>query len=199
MGRPNARARKYVTELAAGEMDSTGECLGDDRIALAEDCRIHLDVAVHVSVGDLHARRGERENPARVLGGEEVPRRSQDVGSHDRSGMQRALDVRVREASGSHADGPLGAGVVLRLNGAESSNDGDGISRGGGDEVLICETQPGDVELGRHIWLVDRLEGLTEEGAEDCDSETTEGAEDCTSETAEDAEERRGQPRASHY
>ena len=66
--------------------------------------------------------------------------------AENRSLAQRPLDRRIADAApGAHANGPLGAGIVLGLNGAEPAHHIDRLSEGGCEEVLMRQSTVGDV------------------------------------------------------
>src|SRR5262249_34902347 len=95
-----------------------------DRVAAARDRpRVELVGPVREAVEPVDARRREREQPANVLGRDEMPRRAHDVRPEDFARVERSLDLAVARALQSLAERPPGPAVVLCLNGAEPADD----------------------------------------------------------------------------
>ena len=103
---------------------STGnERTVDHRAALRERLRIELRLAVVVGVDRVNPRRAEFQQPADVLGRDEMPRRPQYVRAQDLTVVERFLDVVAIAAGRSDTDRPLGGRKILRLHGTEPRHD----------------------------------------------------------------------------
>ena len=93
------------------------------------------------------ARRRQREHPADVLRRYEMPGRPKDVRPKDVAPIEGAIDIRVGERRCAKRQCPLGAGVVLRLDGAEPGDDLDRLFQIRSNELLIQESLADDVEF----------------------------------------------------
>ena len=88
----------------------------------------------------FHSRAGELEHPTDVGRRDEVPGRAQHVRAQDRAVGDERFDLRVDDAGRALRDGPLRAGIVLRLYGTESLDDLERRVEGHADEPLPDES-----------------------------------------------------------
>jgi len=100
-------------------------------------CGVQLELAIGVRAELLHPRGAEREHPADIRWGDEVPRRPEHMGAKNRAGVEGKLDFAGSHTGRALAERPLRAGKVLRLNGAEPADDGGGVATIGAQQPLI--------------------------------------------------------------
>ena len=115
--------------------------------------RIQLKTTVVRRHPRMDPRRGERQHPAQVSGGDEMPRRPQDMGSQNRAAGDLLLDVRRTWPTGQPLpQTPTCVLVLLRLNRAEPGDQLGSRADEGRGEKLIAEAggdDQGDFRLLR--------------------------------------------------
>jgi hypothetical protein len=100
---------------------------GQDFVRSFEDRVIKLIFAIVWTTPAIHLRRGQLQQPAKVFGSDEVPRRSQQMRANDVAGVERFFNGRMRRTVHSQSHCPLGRMEILRLHCAEPTHDISGF------------------------------------------------------------------------
>ncbi len=104
-------------ELVAGEPIPALEGRRDHLLATREGARVEAELPEPARVALQHARAAQREQPADVVRGDEVPGGPEHVGPHDRAVRDRPVDVGVvQEALRPLPDRPHRRAVLLGLH-----------------------------------------------------------------------------------
>jgi len=120
----HAGAVERGRQLVARALGPVTQRAHEDGAALAKRRGVEADLAIAARVaGDL-PRRHQLDKPARIGARHELPRATHRVRAHDRPLGDGALEVGLAGAT-THAqrDGPLGGGVILRLQRAHPRHD----------------------------------------------------------------------------
>ena len=115
----NARPVEHGGQRRTRQMPPACKRAFHDLAAACEDLVVEPSLAAVMPVAGEDARRRQREHPADVLRRYEMPGRPKDVRPKDVAPIEGAIDVGVGERRCAKRQCPLGAGVVLRLDGAE--------------------------------------------------------------------------------
>ena len=151
------RGKRLADGRARHELAAT-EGLLDDPAGAGHQRGVDLVGPVHGARPQLDARRHRREHPAGVGLRDEVPRRPRSVRADDRAVGQRPIELGVGQPRRPQRQRPLGALVVLRLDGAEPGDDGGGIGRHRRGETLRAHPARDErIGRGRHQeWIFTR-------------------------------------------
>ncbi len=113
---------------------------------------LHQDVLVEPQLVEVradacpHPWPGQVQHPSDVLGQNEVPRRSQNVGPEDGSLSDGLLDDSVVSSAAALSKRPLRQGVLLSLHGTQPTHDLLGVIERGTREALRPATLPSDAQ-----------------------------------------------------
>ena len=151
------RLAELLAGLRPAALQLAPEHLGGPRC----ERRVDPEAPVLVAARLVDAGRGERQQPANVLDGDEVPRRAHDVGPHDRARIEQRVEVGLRRPRRPLRDGPFRPGVVLRLDGQQVADDVDRFLERRPDEPLDTEPAPRDAGAGA---LVQSIAGQVSRG-----------------------------------
>ena len=116
------RAVQDARDVVPRETPVSFERRGYPGLTPLERATVEPELPITRSDRPLHARPRERQQPADVVTGYEVPRRSQHVGAHDRPHVQRTIDLVVRDFRRALTDRPLRRSVILGLHCAVPTN-----------------------------------------------------------------------------
>ena len=73
-----------------------GEGIDHELLASRERGGVEPLASVHRAVRPMHPRRGQLEQPAQVVGGDEVPGRTEHVGADEPAGLVVGIDLAAR-------------------------------------------------------------------------------------------------------
>ena len=132
----------------------------DRSLTSAEGRPVELEPAVIGGHAGAHARCCERQHPADIRGGDEVPGRAHHVRAKDLSLAEREFNLIVSGAPHPQPKCPLRVGVLLRLHRAKPADDVFRIRKAGAGQTLIAESQACDAE--RHVTGILRCLGCLE-------------------------------------
>jgi hypothetical protein len=124
------------------------QCLGDEQSTAPERCIVELELSMPPLCTLHDSRRHELEHPSRIHRRDEVQRAAHRPRPGDRSIRDGAFDIRARCARDAKTDGPEGARVILRLNGAELCDDRFGRLCRGPRDALRIPTKVRDIGQG---------------------------------------------------
>jgi hypothetical protein len=144
-GGVDAGPPEYLRDFRAREPLAALQRPGEHGVAPPEARGVQLELTKGVGTDGEHARGGKREHPADVVAGHEVPRRTQEVGAHDRPVGERALHHLVRGGGHPLRDRPLGGAVVLRLDRSQPAHHAFRFFLCRTYETLVGEPLPGDL------------------------------------------------------
>jgi len=118
-GRRDTGLFEPCRELVAGGVTTVAQRPIEDIVASAKRRGVELELAMASRRARDEAISDEIEHPAHVLGEDELPCPAHQVRSQNVPFGEGAFDVRFGHVSETEAEGPLGACVVLRLEGSQ--------------------------------------------------------------------------------
>ena len=141
------RPGEMLPQLDAGEKSAALQRPLEDGDTPIQELRVHALLAQVGRHGGAHPWRAEPLHPGDVLGGDEVPRRPHHVGPENRSVGKRLLDPGVRPRRPEpQPERPLGERILLRLDGAEVTDEIRRGRRSRAGDALAMQPQRWDVD-----------------------------------------------------
>ena len=146
----DAVAVEQRSDLRARHSAAAGEGLGQQRIGPHERACVQAEPPVHRVVPFADARSRKLDQPADVVGGDEVPRVAQDVRAQDLAGRESVVDRVLGQRAATLAERPSRNRVLLRLHRAEVPHDGGRAAGQRAYEALVEQSLPRELESSAH-------------------------------------------------